>query len=379
MVYLDSAATTKVLPEAAQAAMQMMTEEYFNPSAQYPAGKAAHDAMDGFRKTLADALGAKPEQIIFTAGGTEADNLAVQSALYVNRHKKTKHIVTTEVEHAAVREQMLRLRQEGYDVTFLRPDKGGEISPEKIAEAITSDTILVSIMAVNNELGTMFSLDAAQQAIEEKGAPALLHTDGVQAFCKIPFRPGESGIDYAAVSGHKIGAPKGIGVLYCKEPKKLIAPQVLGGGQEHGARSGTENLPGMAALAAAVAVRQARLEQDAAHMKALREEIFRRTESMEGLAVLAPGGAPHIAAISLVGYPAENTIRFLGDEPYKVCISKGSACHKGKASHVFAALNLPPKVTEGALRISLCPECRMEDIDRLFEGLQAARDTLAHH
>lgn len=379
MIYLDSAATTRVLEPAAQAAYTCMTEEFFNPSAQYAKGSQAHARMDECRKTIAKALSAAPEQIVFTASGTEADNLAIQSAIYVNRHKKTKHIVTTQIEHAAVREQMLRLQQEGYDVTFLKPNRMGEITAQQMEEAITAETILVSLMRVNNELGTVIPVEAAARAIAATGAPALLHTDAVQAFCKMPFAPSQLGVDYAAISAHKIGAPKGVGALYCRDVKKLLRAQVLGGGQEHGARSGTENIPGIAAFAAAAQIRQAHLQEDCAHMCALRDEILRRAEEMDGVEVLARGEAPHIVTLSLVGYPAENTVRFLGDAPYEVCISKGSACHKGKASHVFSALNRPPKVTEGALRVSLCPESTRQEVDALFAALTAARESLAHH
>ena len=378
MIYLDNAATTRVLPAAAEAAVQMMREDYFNPSAQYEAGANVRKKLEALRSGLAKVMDAKKvEQIVFTSGGTEGANLAIRSAIYVNRHAKGKHIVTTEIEHSAVLQPIKALEQAGYTVTYLKPDKWGEICAEQVREAIAAETVLVSMMAVNNELGTVLPLEAVKAAIEAAGSPALFHTDAVQGFLKVPLDLGKLGVDYLSISGHKIGAPKGVGALYCREPGKLIAPQILGGGQENGRRAGTENMPSIAALVTAAKLRHGRFEQDFAYMAALRDEIFRRAEEMEGVELLAKGAAPHIVALSLRGYPGENTLRFL-DKEFHVCVSTGSACSKGKGSRIYQALGRPSEVTSGALRVSLSPDSKREDIDWLFRGLAAAQERLAH-
>jgi len=378
VIYLDNAATTRVLPAAAEAAVQMMREDYFNPSAQYEAAAGVRKTLETMRSTLAKIMGAKKaEQIVFTSGGTEGANLAIRSAIYVNRHAKGKHIVTTEIEHSAVMQPMKMLEQAGYSVTYLKPDKWGEICSEQVREAVTAETILVSMMAVNNELGTVLPLAAVKAAIEEKGSTALFHTDAVQGFLKVPLDVNKLGIDYLSVSGHKIGGPKGVGALYCREPGKLIAPEILGGGQESGRRAGTENMPSIAAFVTAAKVRHGRLEQDWAYMAALRDEIFRRVEEMEGVELLAKGAAPHIVALSLRGYPGENTLRFL-DTEFHVCVSTGSACAKGKGSRIYQALGRAPEVPMGALRVSLSPDSTREDVNWLFQGLAAAKERLVH-
>ena len=378
MIYLDNAATTRVLPAAAEAAMRMMREDFFNPSAQYEAGIEVGRTLKKLRSTLAKIMGAKKaEQIVFTSGGTEGANLAIRSAIYVNRHAKGKHIVTTEIEHSAVMEPIKVLKEAGYTVTYLKPDKWGEISAEQVRAAITAETVLVSMMAVNNELGTVMPLEAVKPAIAAAGSPALFHTDAVQGFLKVPLDLGKLGIDYMSVSGHKIGGPKGVGALYCREPEKLIAPEILGGGQENGQRAGTENMPSIAAFVTAAKVRSGRLEQDWAYMAALRDEIFRRVEETDGLELLAKGAAPHIVALSLRGEPGGKILRDLYDK-FHICVSTGSACRKGKGSRVYATLNRAPDVTKGALRVSLSPENSREDIDWLFQGLAAAKEQLAH-
>ena len=378
LIYLDNAATTKVLPVAAEAAVRMMQENFFNPSAQYEAGFGVRTELEKLRSSLAKNMGAqRAEQVIFTSGGTEGANLAIRSAMHVNRHEKGRHIVTTAIEHSAVLEPIKALEQAGCDVTYLKPDKWGEITAEQVQEAVTAETVLVSMMAVNNELGTVMPLGAVKAAIEAKGSPALFHTDAVQGYLKIPLNPAALGLDYLSVSGHKIGAPKGVGALYCRQPEKLIAPQMLGGGQEKGRRAGTENVPGIAALVAASKEWHGRLAHDLAYMAALRDEIFRRVEETDGLELLARGAAPHIAALSLVGYPGENTLRFL-DREFDICVSTGSACQKGKGSRIYAALHRAPLVGMGALRVSLSPENTVEDIERLFQGLAAAKERLAH-
>ena len=248
-IYLDNAATTRVCPEAAQAALEVMTEAFGNPSSGYAFGAQAAERLSADRAAVADALGCLPEELVFTSCGTEGDNWAIRGAVEYGR-RKGKHIITTAIEHSAVLEPLRELEGQGYDVTYLRPDRSGHIDIAGLEAALRPDTVLVSMMLVNNELGTILPVREAAQAIRRAGSPALLHTDAVQGFLKIPFTPAELGVDLLTVSGHKIHAPKGIGALYIRRGLKL-PPLIRGGGQEEGLRSGTEATAQIAALAAA--------------------------------------------------------------------------------------------------------------------------------
>ena len=369
LVYLDNAATTQVCPQAARAALEVMTEEFGNPSSRYAWGGRAAARLREDRQTVADALGCAPEELFFTSCGTEGDNWAVRGAVRYNRHKG-KHIVTTAIEHAAVLEPIRELEEQGYEVT----DRTGHIDPEELSAALRPDTVLVSVMLVNNELGTIQPVKAAAEAIRRTQCPALLHTDAVQGFLKVPFTPRGLGADLVTISGHKVRAPKGIGAMYLRKGLK-ISPFIRGGGQENGLRSGTEATGQLAALAAAVTAGRSTLERDLAAMADLKQYAMDRLKSAvpQGK-VLVEGGAPHILPISLVGYKSEVVVRFLSDRG--VYISSGSACHKGKPSHVYAALKLPQKEPDGALRLSFSYDTTREEIDALVEGLQAAQAQL---
>jgi cysteine desulfurase len=273
------------------------------------------------------------------------------------------------VEHAAVLEPLKALQEQGYEVTLLKPDKTGHIRAESLAGALRPDTVLVSMMLVNNETGAVFPLAEAARALRATGSSALFHTDAVQGFLKIPFSPGELGVDLLTVSGHKIGAPKGIGALFIRRDIGLkAAPLLRGGGQERGLRSGTEPTAQIAAFAAACAAGKADLEAHTAHMSRLKEYTLSRLQAaLPDLLVVSPGGAPHICAVSLPGYPSEMLVRELSDRG--IYVSSGSACHKGKPSHVYAALGLPKQVSMGILRISFSPDNTAEDADALRDAL----------
>ncbi len=266
--YLDNAATTPVRPEAARAAVAAMTEGWGNPSSQYALGKQAADRVKGWRADVAGALGCQPEELFFTSCGSESDNWAIYGALDLNR-RAGKHIVTTAIEHAAVLEPLTALERQGYEVTYLQPDRQGNIDPEQAAAALRPDTALVSMMLVNNELGTVLPGREMARAIKRSGCPALLHCDAVQGFLKIPFTPRELGADLLSVSGHKIHAPKGVGALYVRKGVRL-PPLIRGGGQEGGYRSGTEATSQIAAFAAAVKLGPASFREDAASMAELK-------------------------------------------------------------------------------------------------------------
>ena len=367
--YLDNAATTPVREEAARAALEAMTEGWGNPSARYALGTRAAERLKEWRAQVAQGLGCLPEEVYFTSCGTESDNWAIQAAVELNK-RKGKHIVTTAIEHAAVLEPCRALERQGYEVTYLQPGRDGTIDPEAAAAALREDTVLVSMMLVNNELGTILPVAETARAIREAGCPALLHCDAVQGFLKVPFTPKELGVDLLSISGHKIHAPKGIGAMYVRKGLN-IQPMIRGGGQENGLRSGTEATGQIAALAAAVTAGRATLEADLRHMADLKAyAVERLTAGVPGLRVLTEGGAPHILPITLPGYKSEVVVRFLSD--LGVYVSSGSACHKGKPSHVFAALNLPKKERDGVLRVSFSYDTTREDVDALVQGLEQA-------
>ncbi|RHR07336.1 cysteine desulfurase [Pseudoflavonifractor sp. AF19-9AC] len=367
--YLDNAATTPVRQEAAQAALEAMTEGWGNPSARYDLGTRAAERLKEWRAEVALGFGCLPEEVFFTSCGTESDNWAIQAAVELNK-RKGKHIVTTAIEHSAVLEPCRALERQGYEVTYLQPGRDGTISPEAVAAALREDTVLVSMMLVNNELGTILPVAEAARAIRAAGCPALLHCDAVQGFLKVPFTPKELGVDFLSISGHKIHAPKGIGAMYVRKGLN-IQPMIRGGGQESGLRSGTEPTSQIAALAAAVKAGRETLEADLRHMADLKAyAVERLTVSVPGLRVLTEGSAPHILPITLPGYKSEVVVRFLSD--LGIYVSSGSACHKGKPSHVFAALNLPKKERDGVLRVSFSYDTTREDVDALAQGLEQA-------
>ena len=367
-IYLDHAATTPVCPQAAQAAYEAMTEGYGNPSSGYAIGQAAAAKVKEYRAVVADRLGCLPEELTFTSCGTEGDNWAIRGA--VEYGKRTgKHIITTAIEHSAVLEPIRALAAQGYEVTYLKPDKSGHVSAEELARALRPDTVLVSMMLVNNELGTLQPVAEAARAIQAARCPALLHCDAVQAFLKVPFTPKELGVDLLTISGHKIRAPKGIGAQYIRKGLDL-KPLLLGGGQESGLRSGTEPTAQLAALAAAC---EAWDREAPARIAAVKAHSLEVLSAVPGLEVVSPGDAPHICAVSLPGYPSEMLVRDLSDRG--IYVSSGSACHKGKPSHVFAALGLPKRTLMGVLRISFGPDSTRSDADALTSALTEITQT----
>ena len=367
--YLDNAATTPVRQEAVQAAVQAMTEGWGNPSSRYALGTQTAEQVKEWRAQVARTLGCQPNELYFTSCGTEGDNWAIQTAVELGR-RKGQHIITSALEHSAVLEPIKALERQGYEVTYLKPDKSGAISMEELKNALRPDTVLVSLMLVNNELGTVTPIKEAADIIKRSGAPALLHCDAVQGYLKVPFTVKELGTDFVAVSGHKIHAPKGVGALYVRNGVKL-SPMIRGGGQENGQRSGTEATAQLAAFAAAAQMGFARMGEDTAHMAELKAYAAQTLqERVKGLVLVGEGTAPHILPISMPGYKSEVILRFLSDKG--IYVSSGSACHKGKPSHVYAALGLNKKVLDGVLRVSFSYDTTRADIDALAEGLAEA-------
>lgn len=373
MHYLDNAATTPVRSEAVQAAVEAMTQGWGNPSARHALGTQTAQRVREERQELARIVGCLPEELLFTSGGTESDNWAISAAVELGR-RRGKHIITTAIEHAAVLEPCRRLEQQGYEVTYLQPDRAGRISVEQVEAALREDTILVSMMLVNNELGTVLPVEETAKLLKRKKSAALFHCDAVQGFLKVPFTARSLGVDFLAVSGHKIHAPKGVGFLYVRKGLS-IPPMIRGGGQENGLRSGTEATSQIAAFVEAAKTGAATLERDLEHMRQLNK--YARTQLVEqvpNIQLLTQGEAPHILPISLVGYKSEVVVRFLSDRD--IYVSSGSACHKGKPSHVYAALKLPKAQQDGVLRISFSYDSTREDVDALVQGLKEAQSQL---
>ena len=371
MIYLDNAATTPVPKAVADAVYDVLLHHCGNPSSQYPAGQEMKKAVEGWRAVIAGALHCPPEHLHFTSCGTESDNWAIQAALWQGRHTG-KHIITTAVEHSAILEPCKLLAQQGYDVTYLKPGRDGNITVEQVANALREDTVLVSMMLVNNETGCVFPVAETARLLREKKAPALLHCDAVQGFLKVPCDPAGWGVDMMSLSGHKLGAPKGIGALYIGPRLREPRPLLPGGGQERGLRSGTEATAQIAGFAKAVELRLEDYDAKLAHMTALRDYCREKLLAMGGVVPVGAGTAPHILSVSLVGYPSANIVTELGAEG--ICISAGSACHQGKASHVVSALGLDKKTAAGVIRISFSPDNTTEDVDALCDALRRHRD-----
>ena len=372
MIYLDHAATTPVAREVADTMYDVLLNGSGNPSSQYPYGAAAKKRLESDRAVIAAALGCKADELYFTSCGTESDNWALRLAAHQNRHVG-RHIITTAVEHSAVLEPCRRLEQEGYTVTYLAPDRNGNITARQVAEALREDTALVSMMLVNNETGCVFPVAEVAALLKERGSKALLHTDAVQAFLKVPFRADTLGADLISLSGHKLNAPKGVGALYIGPRCRAVRPLLAGGGQERGLRSGTEATAQIAGFARAVELRLENYEEKLAHMEEIKRYALDRLLAIDGVVRVGNGAAPHILAVSLVGYPSANVVNELGAQG--ICVSAGSACHRGKLSHVYAAMKLDKRTAAGVLRVSFAPETTKEDIDALASALQKHRET----
>lgn len=365
MIYLDHAATTPVPAAVAEEMMHALTQ-FANPSAQYPLGQEQKRNVESHRATIARALECAGECVHFTSCGTESDNWAIMGALHHNRHTG-RHIITTAVEHSAILETCKALQQQGYEVTYLKPDKTGHVTAQQVADALREDTALVSVMLVNNETGCIFPLADIARVMKEKKSRALLHTDAVQGFLKVPSSPNPLGVDLMSLSAHKIGGPKGIGALYIAPHLKNFRPLLFGGGQEMGLRSGTEATAQIAGFAKAVELRCENADAAWQHMAEVKAYCREKLLSTDGIVAVGAGEAPHILSVSLVGYPSANVVTDLGAQG--ICLSAGSACHRGKLSHVVQALGLDKRTANGVLRLSFGPETTFADIDAAVEAI----------
>ena len=373
MHYLDNSATTRVSKTAADKAYEIMTEIYGNPSSLHLMGMNAEKELELARKRVSAALGATSEELFFTSGGTEANNTALFGAAYAKR-RSGKRIVISSVEHSSVLEAAARLEQEGFEVVRIAPKIDGRIHPEDVAEAVNDDTILVSVMLVNNETGAVMPVKDIFEAARDKNDKIICHTDAVQAFGKLDFSPKKLGADLLSVSAHKVHAPKGCGALYIKRRVRII-PRQFGGEQEKKIRPGTEALPLIAAFGAAC--EEFDVEGNGERVAELNGYARQRLLEIGEVVINSPENAlPYVLNISAGRVRSETMLHFL--EERGVFVSSGSACAKGKPSHVLGAMGIDRDRADSALRISFSKLNTKADVDALCEGIAEGLGTLAH-
>lgn len=372
-VYLDNSATTRVCPEAAEKVMELMVEKYGNPSSLHTMGYEAEQEILWAREQIAKALNVLPREMVFTSGGTEANNLALFGAAQA-RKRMGNRIVTTAIEHSSVLESAQELEKQGMEVVFLKPGLDGKIPLEEIKEAIDEHTILVSVMAVNNEVGAIQPIEKVKKVIETKKAPALFHVDAVQAFGKIPLKPAKMGIDLMTISGHKVHAPKGVGALYIGKGVRIL-PRTFGGEQQSRIRPGTEPAPLIAGFGAAVQALPD-LAEEKKSIQSLKDYAVERLCGIPMVEVNSPEDSlPYVLNISAVGVRSETMLHHLAAKG--IYVSSGSACAKGRKSHVLEAMGLSPERIASAIRISFSRYNTRADIDQLADGLQEGLQVLA--
>ena len=367
MIYLDNSATTKPCSEAVEAMTNALTANWANPSALYGFGIDTARQLRTARHQVAAAMGAEPDRIFFTSGGTEADNWAIFSTVK-RLGKRGKHIITTAIEHHAILNCMKQLEAQGFEVTYLQPDETGTISLEALKAALRKDTILVSVMMVNNEVGSVMPITQMAKLTHKLCPDAYFHTDAVQGFLKVPFSAKTLGADLISVSSHKIHGPKGAGALYISPRIKSFPALLLGGGQEGGYRSGTEGTPAIFGFAAACAAVSATFQEDISREKQYLDVLVQELSTLKGLTINGSHEAPHILSLSIPGVPTQNTINILQD--HGICVSAGSACAKGHRSHVLEAMHLSAEVMDSSFRVSICRDNTPEELNKLINVIQ---------
>ena len=362
--YLDNSATTRVFPEVVELMVKTMSEDYGNPSSMHTKGVEAEQYIKEATKTFAQILKVQEKEIYYTSGGTESDNWALIGTALANR-RTGNHIVVTAMEHPAVGAVADFLEKQGFAVTRLSVDEKGRIDPEKMKEAVREDTIVVSMMYVNNEIGAVQDIAALSRIIKEKNPHTYVHVDAIQAFGKYHIYPKRMGIDMLSVSSHKLHGPKGVGLLYIDEKVKIV-PIIYGGGQQKGMRSGTDNVPGIAGFALAAKMTYTDLDGKVEKMYQLKQKL------VDGLLALGDvhihgmtdrEGAPHIVSAAFVGVRSEVLLHTLEDRG--IYVSAGSACstHKRNASPTMQAIQAPKQLTEATVRFSLAETTTEEEID----------------
>ena len=367
-IYADNAATTRPSKTAISVMMKALEDVYGNPSSLYSTGQEAREALEQARADVAAVINAEPREILFTSGGSEADNQALRSAAALGRKNGKMHIISTAFEHHAILHTLERLEKEGFEITLLDVHEDGLVRPDELEDAIREDTCLVSVMFANNEIGTI-------QPIAEIGAickkhNVLFHTDAVQAMAHVPIDVKAMNIDMLSASGHKFHSPKGVGFLYCRKGVRLTN-LIDGGAQERGKRAGTENVPGILGMAAALKEASANMEKNAAHMSAMRDRLIAGLKEIPHSALNgdAVKRLPGNVNFCFEGIEGESLLLLLDDRG--ICASSGSACTSGSLdpSHVLLAIGLPHEIAHGSLRLSLCEENTMEEADYVVDCL----------
>ena len=374
MIYFDNSATTRCSDGAMKIMQECLQVNFGNPSSLHKMGYKGKDYLKDSRETIAAILKCQPKEIYFTSGGTEGNNLAIKGAAQAKK-RLGNHIITTKIEHASVLNPVKALEKEGFEVTYLGTDEYGVISLDELKAALREDTILVSIMMVNNEIGSLQPIAEACKIVKKANPDIIFHTDCVQAFGKMSIIPKKLGIDILTVSGHKIHGAKGSGFIYIKD-KVRVVPQILGGGHESGMRSGTENVPAIASLGVAAKEAYDNLDSNREHMYAMKARLIEGIKSIDGVTVNGHTGedsAPQIVSVSIKGNRtmAQVMLNALQDN-YGILVSAGSACSSNKPaiSETLKSIGLEKDLLERTIRFSFCPENTFEEVDAAIEALK---------
>ena len=378
--YLDNSATTKCFDEVKDIVVKTMTEDYGNPSAMHLKGVEAEKYVKEAAAAIAKTLKVQEKEIFFTSGGTESDNWALVGTALANC-RQGKHIITTSFEHAAVSAPLNWLKEQGYELTVIPVDEKGNLSMEELEAAMRPDTILVSTMYVNNEVGAVVPVEAAAKLVHEKNPKTVYHVDAIQGYGKYRIYPKRAGIDLLSVSSHKIHGPKGVGFLYVSEKVK-IQPLILGGGQQKGMRSGTDNVPGIAGLGTAARMVYENHEEKIKKLRELKGYLAENLSAMEQVVINGPApenGAPHIVNASFLGVRSEVLLHTL--EEKGIYVSAGSACssHKRAASATMTAISADKERRESAIRFSLSEFTTKEELDYTLEEIRTVLPVLRRY
>ncbi len=374
MIYFDNSATTRCSDGAMKIMQECLQENFGNPSSLHKMGYRGKDYLKESREIIAGILKCQPKEIYFTSGGTEGNNLAIRGAAEAKK-RLGKHIITTKIEHASVLNPVKALEKEGFEVTYLGTDEYGVVSLDELKAALREDTILVSMMMVNNEIGSLQPIAEACKIVKKANPDIIFHTDCIQAFGKMTIIPKKLGIDILTVSGHKIHGPKGSGFIYIKD-KVRVVPQILGGGHESGMRSGTENVPAIAALGVAAKEAYDNLDNNREHLYALKARFIEGVESIDGVQVNGHTGedsAPQIVSVSIKGNRTRAQVMLNAlQDGYDIYVSAGSACSSNKPaiSETLKSIGLEKDLLERTIRFSFCPENTFEEVDAAIAALK---------
>lgn len=370
-VYLDNSATTKCLESVKEIMVRTMEEDFGNPSSMHVKGVQAEGYIKHARKIIAGSLKVQPKEIFFTSGGTESNNWAVIGCAMANQ-RRGRHLITTRIEHPSVKNPMKYLEKMGFEVSYLGVDEYGIINMEQLEKEIREDTILISIIHVNNEIGAVQPLEKIAKLIKQKNPSAYLHIDSIQGFGKFRIYPKQTGVDMLSISGHKIHGPKGVGILYIQDKVK-IQPILFGGGQQKDMRSGTENVSGIAGIGKAVEESYKNFDEKISHLYALRKQLIDRLQSLDGVTINGyqdNSNSPHIVSANFDGIGSEILLHSLEDKG--IYVSSGSACASNKqaASDTLQAIGLSRQQIKGTIRFSLCTDNTEEEIQYCYEVIK---------